>query len=422
MANARNVRVVTGPRSTGNIERTQELADALTARALRSRNPEQPWPVATAMSPWEGVAQLGEAFIAGRLRNHADELARADEERQKAANAEIIRQLAPDTHTLPNGQTMDVPAPMSPVTGQPNPMSDRARMLTAAVGALDPHQAGQALGGAMLSQALTPPKTDEPYTLGQGEGRYVGGRLLAERAPAPAKEPGEVGEYQFYAQQEQLAGRRPLSYGEWRLQGKRAGASNVSVNTGEDRWGKPPTGYYRPDPAKPDVAPMPGSQDAYDRATTENKAATRTQQVVDSAENVIGTARDAAGMVNGWTTGWGSLLQNVPESDAKDLQTKLTTIKANLGFDRLQAMRDASPTGGALGQVAIQELAALQAALASLDQAQSGEQLVENLNAVIRHYEGWKRVALGGAQMLQRPDAAGSALPVDQRARGYFDE
>ena len=44
------------------------------------------------------------------------------------------------------------------------------------------------------------------------------------------------------------------------------------------------------------------------------------------------------------------------------------TVVSNIGFERLQAMRDASPTGGALGQVSDNELRLLSSALGSLSQ------------------------------------------------------
>ena len=76
-------------------------------------------------------------------------------------------------------------------------------------------------------------------------------------------------------------------------------------------------------------------------------------------------------------------------TDARNLQAKLETVKANLGFDRLQQMRDNSPTGGALGAVAVQELTALQSTVASLDQLQSPPQLRNALDKIDRHYTRW---------------------------------
>jgi hypothetical protein len=158
---ARNVRIVTGV--PGQIERQQELADALTVRALRSRVPQQGGPVQVKMSPWEGVAQLGEAWIASRARGKADDLASADVERQKAANEAMIRQLAGEQgprRLTEQGQPTGAPieAPLDMETGRPMLLSDKAQTLAAAMGGMDPYQSGTALGGAMMQQALSTPK------------------------------------------------------------------------------------------------------------------------------------------------------------------------------------------------------------------------------------------------------------------------
>ena len=54
-------------------------------------------------------------------------------------------------------------------------------------------------------------------------------------------------------------------------------------------------------------------------------------------------------------------------TEARNLSKTIETVSATIGFDRLQRMRDESPTGGALGQVAVQELEALRATMGSLD-------------------------------------------------------
>lgn len=90
-----------------------------------------------------------------------------------------------------------------------------------------------------------------------------------------------------------------------------------------------------------------------------------------------------------WNTGWGSLLSAIPGSSAKDLKALNDTIKANIGFDRLQRMRAESPTGGALGQVAVQELVALQSTIANLDTAQSTEQYRDQMMIVMQQYNSW---------------------------------
>ena len=82
----------------------------------------------------------------------------------------------------------------------------------------------------------------------------------------------------------------------------------------------------------------------------------------------------------------GAILSNIPGTEARDFESRLTTIKANIGFDKLQAMRDASPTGGALGQVSEMELRQLNASMGNLENSQSPEQLRENLMAVREQY------------------------------------
>lgn len=86
--------------------------------------------------------------------------------------------------------------------------------------------------------------------------------------------------------------------------------------------------------------------------------------------------------VSPYTTGAGSWLSNVPGTPQKNLKETLSTIKANIGFDKLQDMRQNSPTGGALGQVSDMENRLLQAVQGSLDQAQSPAQMKENLSNI----------------------------------------
>jgi len=83
---------------------------------------------------------------------------------------------------------------------------------------------------------------------------------------------------------------------------------------------------------------------------------------------------------NGLTTGWtGNLMSAVAGTEAFDLKADVDTLLANAGFDRLQEMRDSSPTGGALGAVSERELGLLQSAAQSLLQSQSKDQFLKNL-------------------------------------------
>ncbi|WP_129136370.1 hypothetical protein [Luteimonas sp. YGD11-2] len=114
------------------------------------------------------------------------------------------------------------------------------------------------------------------------------------------------------------------------------------------------------------------------------------RQALTAAGNVQESIDNALGMLGPMSTGFiGARSRGIEGSPAFNLASEIETVKANLGFDRLQQMRDNSPTGGALGQVAVQELIALQSTVANLDPNQSEAQIRANLNRVKEHYEGW---------------------------------
>jgi len=129
---------------------------------------------------------------------------------------------------------------------------------------------------------------------------------------------------------------------------------------------------------------------------------------VNKAEIVIGKVDEALKGTGFLTSGFtGKALSNVPGTNAYDLDRTIDTIKANIGFQELQAMRESSPTGGALGQVAVRELDFLQSVLASLDVGQSEAQQIKNLKAVKTHYENWKNAVKksGSGSGTQKPES-----------------
>ena len=81
---------------------------------------------------------------------------------------------------------------------------------------------------------------------------------------------------------------------------------------------------------------------------------------------------------------------NIPGSDAANAQALLETLKSQVGFGVLQAMRDASKTGGALGAVSDAEGKRLEANLAALSQAQSIEQFRASLGKIVEYSNGAK--------------------------------
>lgn len=201
------------------------------------------------------------------------------------------------------------------------------------------------------------------------------------------------------------------------------------------QFGKAPPGYRWKEDGTAEA--IPGGPADIKAGEAGVKAGQRAAAATLAAQNVLGAVSEAKGLVGINTAGPGSALSRVPGTDARDLSAKLETVKANLGFDRLQQMRDMSPTGGALGAVAVQELIALQSTVASLDQGQSPSQLKKSLAKIETHYNNWLETTQGNAP--NKPENTGGASgswgdkPIPQaaindlkmrgpRAKAQFDE
>ena len=149
-------------------------------------------------------------------------------------------------------------------------------------------------------------------------------------------------------------------------------------------------------------------------------SAERTLRTRQSVEELIGKPQPdgsrRGGLLSGWTTGMGSLLANVPGTDARRVQGKINTLKANIAFNELTQMREASKTGGALGQVAVRELELLESTLGSLDQALDRGDLAAELEKIDKSLERWSRVA-APLQPGTTVDVGRSALDELERRR-----
>jgi len=128
--------------------------------------------------------------------------------------------------------------------------------------------------------------------------------------------------------------------------------------------------------------------------------AAKLNDIIRSIDNIAADAKDN----DGWgETGWlGSWLRNRPGSAAYDLQGKIQKIDANSAFDQLQAMREASPTGGALGGVTEGELALLKSTVANLDPNMSQGEFLAQLQAARDHYSGLAAKISGQAPQPQQ--------------------
>jgi len=97
-------------------------------------------------------------------------------------------------------------------------------------------------------------------------------------------------------------------------------------------------------------------------------------------ENVMRKAQRAGQNIGFTTTGaTGALFGMIPGTGAYDQKATVETLQADAAFSTLQRMRDASKTGGALGNVSERELDLLMGAVGNLKIGQSEEQFRNNL-------------------------------------------
>jgi len=118
--------------------------------------------------------------------------------------------------------------------------------------------------------------------------------------------------------------------------------------------------------------------------------------VTDAEQNMDRLAREATELLEDPNLDWavgplqGKYIPTVSKG-VSNFDAKLDTLKSQIAFSVLQAMRDASKTGGALGQVSERELDLLQNNLATLDQAQGEGQFRESLRKIMQYAQGAKQ-------------------------------
>ena len=114
----------------------------------------------------------------------------------------------------------------------------------------------------------------------------------------------------------------------------------------------------------------------------------------------------------------GQKTQDIGGTPAANLKATLTTIGADSALSKLQEIRDASPTGGALGAITERELDLLRDSAAALAQSQSPDQLRENL----RNYKRIRNEALNrvmAAYKEQYGEDIGAAMPAEPKRRRF---
>lgn len=169
---------------------------------------------------------------------------------------------------------------------------------------------------------------------------------------------------------------------------------------------------------KNDMAEI-GARGAQDRQTAASRpvagpnasaASTSSPYAQERATRTVAAVDSLKAKVNRWTAGAGSLLKAIPETDARNFAAELNTLKANVAFNELTAMREASKTGGALGAVSDKEMLLLESALGALDQGQSPENLVAQLEQIKSSIQRWQQAQ---AQQAQTPSQPGDTVNIN---------
>jgi hypothetical protein len=192
------------------------------------------------------------------------------------------------------------------------------------------------------------------------------------------------------------------------------GPSTVINNGGAPtNIGTIPQGYAAiPDPSNPAGYRMEripgGPEDNTAAVALQAEGDARSSQVVLEDIGRLREAIKGAPFYNP-ATGFGAeRLSEVGGTNAADAKAIVDTLSANIGFDRLQQMREASPTGGALGAISDTEMRLLSSVLGSLSQRQSAAQFQENLDRLEVIYSA---IATKAAAY---PGQGGAANPAPQ--------
>lgn len=193
-------------------------------------------------------------------------------------------------------------------------------------------------------------------------------------------------------------------------------AAPAPGSAGGGALGKPSPGFqWKPDGQGgflPEQQPIPGGPVDLKNRQAAEKQRLAAESAMRKADILGAKVDEALKQVGPLTTGAGSFLAAIPGTPQHDLGANLETIKAIVGFEELRDMRAASPTGGALGGIAVRELDFLQSAIASLKQSQTPKQLKANLAKVKEHFANWSRV------MRENQAMQGNAIPTPGASPG----
>lgn len=174
------------------------------------------------------------------------------------------------------------------------------------------------------------------------------------------------------------------------------------------------------DPVKQTYVDLPGSKADMEAVKAEKAKIKGLFSAINSSMNVKQVMEDALKLVRPDTVGIYAYgvgpipgKASIKGTDSYNLLSAVKTIQSNLGFDKLQAIRDASKTGGALGNVSNKEIEFLQGAVRNLDIGQSEDVLRKNLQAI---YESYARLQASLEEDLKEAQESQANRPQNKPA------
>ena len=450
----------------GSISRQKKLADMLIEMS------QQETPVSTAggitapVSPYGALAKaltsFGGAYLSGKAERDAAALDKAARAEAAAAGKELytlggieggtfklgepptepqdksvlpMRDIPDRSKVQPRdiGQTMPREIALGDVSLGARPYEDQQRMLDELDLSDNPYMARMATGARGRIEAER--ERNQPKMVAAGANGMIDtnpnsptyGQRFAVPA-ADADETTDITNYKFAV----LGGeKRPFPV--WlaaQSEGKRP-TTNVNVGPTGVNYGEPGEGLvWQRGPnnsivldarGAPIAIPFQGGKAYVEKETTEassREAASNASTASSIVRSDIANARSIMKKSEMPVTGIiGSATKGIPGTQSRVLSGLLTTIKANVGFDKLQKMRAASPTGAALGPVSDFENKLLQAVVGDLEQSTTDDQLDRNLK---RLDEEIYKIVDNNGKPVGKPGAAPSTSSGTTR-RGRYD-
>ncbi len=292
-------------------------------------------------------------------------------------------------------QTAAAPAQVADASGQVMPAADPSSLLPprdVMIGLLKNPQS-RALG-IELARSAQKIRAGQSDPQAQVEYQIAVEKLKALRDPQSKLINSKQGIYdpntgQWIAPPEGLAGNPETGLTPQMMRNPKTGETIYVQPTKDGRLLKSdvPPGFEPYDPYQKSFMTKQGQVEG-ETAGNRVQAQSSLNSTFSSLDRLASSAQDIASDPSlGRITGWTGMVPNAPGGKAASVQARLNTLKTQVGFSVLQAMRDASKTGGALGAISDRENDMLQNALAALDQAQSEDDLRAELGKIVQYVQ-----------------------------------